>query len=338
MYTPKNAWYVAARSDQLKPGEVIKRVIMETDIVLFRGEGGKVGALVDKCPHKHLPLSLGKVKGNNLTCRYHGWAFDETGTLKDIPCKGETEKLMACQVSRYPSIEQDDWIWVWTDLESQPDTSPPKYSKASDYYWFELHNVMQAPMDLVLENGLDCSHTGFVHEGLFRSEPNQYIEAVIEKTKTGVKVETLGEQNSDKKDVRSVLSGGNEITHIDEYLAPHTVKVDYTMGTSHVVTILVCTPETKERTRVYTRMGVKFPYFNRLIGKYVERTTKKVVPQDKVVLEAQAKNVPWGMRKGFRFSTADAPTRSFFKAFDQVCEGTPLWNGEFKKTHVRYKL
>ena len=36
--TPKNAWYVAARADQLQKGQVLGRSILNVDIVLFRGQ------------------------------------------------------------------------------------------------------------------------------------------------------------------------------------------------------------------------------------------------------------------------------------------------------------
>lgn len=335
--TPKNSWYIGARSDELKIKATLARTIINQNLVLYRGEDGTAKTLVDRCPHKGVPLSLGRVEGNQISCRYHGWAFDGEGELKNIPCHGLNEKLMKCRVQNFTTVEQDDWIWVWMG-EDTPLEGPPKYPKTQGYYWFELHNVMEAPVDLILENGLDCSHTGFVHEGFFRSKPEQFIEAVIEKTPRGVRVQTLGEKAHHKRDVRSLLSGGNEITHFDEFLAPHTVKVDYNMGRSHVITILICTPETEGRTRVYTRMASRFPYFNYVIGKFIEKTTVKVVAQDKEVLEGQAKNIKFRERNGFRLSTADAPTRTFFQAFDQVCEGERLWAGEYGSKTVSYKL
>lgn len=335
---PTSNWYVIARSDQCLNGKILSRTILNKNVVLYRGSDGRARAFEDKCPHKMLPLSLGKLKENHLVCRYHGWEFNSEGELHNIPCHGENEKLIKCRLVSYSIVEQDEWIWIWPDTQSSPQMGPPHYEKQKDYYWFECHNVMEAPIDLILENGLDCSHTGFVHTGLFRSNPTQFVEAHIEKTKTGVRVETFGEKNSDGKDIRSLLSGGNDVKHIDEYIVPHTVKVDYEVGKSHIVTILICTPETEKRTRVYTRMAVRYPYFTSFIGLVVEKITNKVIAQDKIVLEAQAQNVPLGMRKGFVFSTADAPTRAFFKAFDQYCNGEELWEGNLDTKKVTYKL
>lgn len=191
--TPKNSWYIGARSDELKKGTILPRTIINQELVIFRDDDGVVKTLVDKCPHKGVPLSLGKVNGNQITCRYHGWSFDGEGNLQEIPCHGIQEKLMKCRIKTYSCLEQDDWIWVWMG-DDLPVTAPASYPKMKGYYWFELHNLMEAPIDLILENGLDCSHTGFVHDGLFRSKPEQFVEAVIEKTPHGVRVQTFGEK------------------------------------------------------------------------------------------------------------------------------------------------
>ena len=39
-------------------------------------KGGAPGALLDRCPHRSVPLSFGKVADGRLQCGYHGWAFD----------------------------------------------------------------------------------------------------------------------------------------------------------------------------------------------------------------------------------------------------------------------
>src|SRR5439155_5061812 len=100
-------------------------------------------------------------------CRYHGWRFDRSGAVADVPCHAPTEKLPACAVRAFAAVQRDGWIWVTLDADRAP-AEPPSYPQDDAYGWFELQNVIHAPVDLILENGLDCSHTGFAHEGLFR--------------------------------------------------------------------------------------------------------------------------------------------------------------------------
>ena len=46
------------------------------DVAVFRTSDGQVFALVDRCPHKHGPLSQGIVHGHGVTCPLHSWVID----------------------------------------------------------------------------------------------------------------------------------------------------------------------------------------------------------------------------------------------------------------------
>ena len=45
-------------------------------IAIFRTGENEVYALVDRCPHKQGPLSMGIVHGNSVTCPLHGMRID----------------------------------------------------------------------------------------------------------------------------------------------------------------------------------------------------------------------------------------------------------------------
>ena len=277
-------------------------------MVLFRDSKGIAHALEDRCPHKHVALSLGRVVGDSIECPYHGLCFDGGGRCTVQPARAPHEPVFSKRVPRFPVIEQDDWIWVYVDASS-PTTLPPRYVKTSPHGWFELHNVIEAPIELVLENGLDCSHTGIAHRGLFRSYPSQVVTSAIEETPTGMKVVTRGERASGKLDATAVAGSGAEIEHIDEFIRPHTIKVDYRVGRSHFVTILVCTPETATRTRAYTRQGVLVPPMTALATLVSAIVTRKVVAQDKRILENQSAQIALFGAPAHPTTNADAPTR-----------------------------
>ena len=58
----------------------------DTRIALFRDADGVAKALLDRCPHRRMPLSLGRiVDGGLLQCGYHGWSFDGGGSCALIP-------------------------------------------------------------------------------------------------------------------------------------------------------------------------------------------------------------------------------------------------------------
>jgi nitrite reductase (NADH) small subunit len=52
----------------------------EDDVAVFRGEGDRVFALADRCPHKGGPLSQGIVFGDRVACPLHNWTIElDTG-------------------------------------------------------------------------------------------------------------------------------------------------------------------------------------------------------------------------------------------------------------------
>ncbi len=66
----RNCWYIAATPDEIGDAP-LARTFLEEPVVLFRDGDGIIGALEDRCCHRHLPLSMGRVVGGRLQC---GWA------------------------------------------------------------------------------------------------------------------------------------------------------------------------------------------------------------------------------------------------------------------------
>ena len=58
----RNCWYVACLSKEV--GRQPKAVrLLEEAVVLYRREDGSPVALEDACPHRKLPLSMGRLMG-----------------------------------------------------------------------------------------------------------------------------------------------------------------------------------------------------------------------------------------------------------------------------------
>jgi phenylpropionate dioxygenase-like ring-hydroxylating dioxygenase large terminal subunit len=71
-------WYVACASGDLGRGP--RACIVDgTPLVLFRDASGRARALVDRCPHRNMPLSAARVVDGALQCSYHGWRFGSDG-------------------------------------------------------------------------------------------------------------------------------------------------------------------------------------------------------------------------------------------------------------------
>ena len=143
------------------------------DLAIFRGGDGKLGALEDKCVHRRLKLSVGKVIDNKLRCAYHGWSFTTAG-------EGEspgTPKLYACAKS-YDCAEAHGAIWVRERGGEQP---LPDLRRGFEDWSFAgcVINPVKAPLPLLLDNFAEIEHTVAVHPQ-FGIEISRASEAVVQ--------------------------------------------------------------------------------------------------------------------------------------------------------------
>ena len=83
---PLNAWYAAAYDVEVKRA-LLARTICERKLVLYRKLDGGLVALEDACWHRLLPLSMGRLEGDDLTCGYHGLVFNADGRCLHTPSR-----------------------------------------------------------------------------------------------------------------------------------------------------------------------------------------------------------------------------------------------------------
>src|SRR6202007_1211164 len=115
-----NVWYVAAHAHELDQG-LVARTICNEPVVLYRAASGQPVALHDRCPHRFVPLSMGKRVGDTLQCGYHGLAFDATGACADAP-NDEQQTARIC-VRAYAAVERYSVIWLWLGDAAAADPS-----------------------------------------------------------------------------------------------------------------------------------------------------------------------------------------------------------------------
>jgi nitrite reductase/ring-hydroxylating ferredoxin subunit len=91
----RNCWYVAAWGTEVT-SPPIGRTLLGASVVLYRTASGAVAALENRCPHRGVPLSMGRVDGDVLRCGYHGLEFDTRGACVRLP--GQDVVPRACRV------------------------------------------------------------------------------------------------------------------------------------------------------------------------------------------------------------------------------------------------
>lgn len=190
----RNQWYGAIWSQDLGDKPVARR-ILDKPIVLFRTGDGTVAALDDVCPHRFVPLSLGKVvRGNHIQCAYHGLEFDSSGACTHNPhTNGRIPP--AARTTGYRAADRHGMIWVWLGEEEADPALIPDFSVLdhadpglmSTREWLEI----DANYTLMVDNLLDLSHACILHEGILGNDEMANASITVEEVEGDLMVRRL---------------------------------------------------------------------------------------------------------------------------------------------------
>ena len=185
----RNSWYVAAWDHEIGT-ELAPIKVLGEEIVLYRKTDGQIAALEDACPHRKLPLSMGRIKGDTVECGYHGLTFDGSGTCTRVP---GVEKIphVAC-VRSYPTEERYGLIWIWMGDAGKADPAMIfEVDHWDDPAWgINRGDSMAIACNYLFmtDNLLDPSHVAWVHQTSFG---NAATEAAPLETTIGEKGVTV---------------------------------------------------------------------------------------------------------------------------------------------------
>ena len=164
----RNAWYVAALSADVGPAPQALRLLGD-DIVVYRQQGGQAVALEDACPHRKLPLSMGRLVGDTIECGYHGLRFDATGRCVDAATQ-DAIPPRAC-VRSYPAQDRYGLLWLWFGdpalAVAQPIIDIPHHDSPHWHLTTGDRMAVACHYLLLVDNLLDPSHVAWVHRGSF---------------------------------------------------------------------------------------------------------------------------------------------------------------------------
>jgi phenylpropionate dioxygenase-like ring-hydroxylating dioxygenase large terminal subunit len=164
----KNAWYVAAWDHEVGRS-LTPTIILGEPVVLYRTSAGKPAALEDACPHRKLPLSMGRLKGDDVECGYHGLTFDCTGTCTRVP--GAEKIPHVARVRSYPVEERYGLLWIWM---GNPALADPAKIFQVEHWGNPAWGINRGDAMVVdchylylTDNLLDPSHVAWVHQTSF---------------------------------------------------------------------------------------------------------------------------------------------------------------------------
>jgi phenylpropionate dioxygenase-like ring-hydroxylating dioxygenase large terminal subunit len=161
----RNLWYVAAWSHDVASDEPLGVTLVGEPVVLYRRGNGTVVSFEDRCPHRHAPLSLGRIEGDHLRCMYHGLRFGPDGACVEVP--GTTKIPPRLSARSFPVVERSSWIWVWPGDPAKADPAlVPEAFGLDNPEWVMRSGAIdyEADYQLLNDNLCDLSHLDFVHE------------------------------------------------------------------------------------------------------------------------------------------------------------------------------
>ncbi len=160
----RNYWYVGLKSRSLRRSPVSFE-LQGRKWVAWRDAAGAPQVVEDRCPHRRVPLSLGRVEQGRLQCGYHGWEFDGQGSCAHVPSRRGAGRVC---IDALPAVERHGYVWVWTGQPTQADPSrivdiPELHDKR--FACTRITLSVACDSRLSIENLLGPQHVNFAHAG-----------------------------------------------------------------------------------------------------------------------------------------------------------------------------
>ena len=158
-------WTPIAASKALKPGKPLAQTFDDVPVVLFRDQHGVAQALVDRCPHRSVKLSIGKLRQDGaIQCAFHGWSFGGDGACRTIPLNPQA-RLNAVCAQTVAVTERGGLIWLngATDATAAPALTTPDTLDAPDWFGAIVVRDWDCHWSRAIQTMLDVAHIPFVH-------------------------------------------------------------------------------------------------------------------------------------------------------------------------------
>jgi len=346
-------WYVACRSRDLA-GKPLARTVLGQPLVLFRDAAGSPAALLDRCPHRNVELSLGGVEDGLLECRYHGWRFAGDGSCRLVPGLCDSAQVRGRSATSFATRERDGFVWVWGEADSPPTNEPQPLTTTEENGYATIVRELDFPGTLhaTAENALDVPHTAFLHRGLFRGSGwrkhiraavrraaarveaavagervlagDPVLRAVVRRAADRVEAEYIGEPRPEGLVGRMLAPQGGVVEHWDRFVLPSLAQVEYRLGPeNHLVVTSLCTPIDDFTTRMYAVVAFRLRFPSALVRAVVTPIAMRILRQDAAILRSQSATIQRFGGEQFESTEIDLLGPHIWRLLRQAESGPP---------------
>lgn len=274
-------WTPVTLASRLRVGKPLALKLAGEDLVLFREKGGAAAALLDRCPHRGVRLSLGRVAPDGcLECPFHAWRFDGQGRVREVPLNPDArrERLSARAL---PTRELGGLVWVYT---SPGETAPgepvvPEALLLPGVALTYLEVEWDAHWTRAMENMLDSPHVPYVHAATI----GRFVRPRL---KPGSTMHISWEDTPQGGLARSWLDGEAEATAATlEFLRPNIMVLRIPMPGRVFRMHAVCVPVAERRVRMII-VGARSFARSRLLNPLFNYSNRRIAREDQAVVES----------------------------------------------------
>ena len=263
-------------------------VLLDAPLVIFRSHGAIVIAN-DLCPHRGVPLSLGKRVGETIACAYHGLQFGEAGRCVKVPAHPDSDIPSKLHLKTYPVVERYGLVWTCldpgegdADIPDMPHWDDPDFQQIT-CPWIDIFGFAGRQM----EGFLDVSHFAFVHTATFGDANNTLVPPYP------VKVTPKGFEAEYRSNVGNYPIGAADrgrpgfewLRHFRVHLPfTATLEIHFPDG-GRLVIMNAASPVSAKVTRLFAPIGRNFD--KDLPVQDVYDFNRRVFEEDKAIVEQQ---------------------------------------------------
>jgi phenylpropionate dioxygenase-like ring-hydroxylating dioxygenase large terminal subunit len=297
-----NVWTIVGLARELPRDALRPLRVAGERVVLFRDADGKACALIDRCPHRGVALSLGKLCDGTLECPFHGWRFDGSGANCHVPWNPDAKREQL-GATALPVREMAGLLWLYTGFEPTDEPQPSESLLQPGVVLCAQSSMWNTHWTRAMENMLDSPHLPFVHKATIGRFVSKHVGGRMDvswtETPYGAKVESTMEDRERQARL--------------DYRAPNAMELFIDFGGRLFRFIAVCLPVDDSRTQLTIITMRNFARW-RGLDWYFRRSNRKIADEDKAILESSDPvEVPSAAQE--KSVRTDKPTLAFRKLY-----------------------
>lgn len=287
----KNQWYGILDSNEIKKNKLTGVTRMGEKLVLWRDEAGDIKCIFDQCCHRGASLSAGTLVHDTVKCPFHGFSYDGTGRVVQIPANGKKASVPEhFKVNAYVVKEKYGFIWLWYGAfqEVLPEIPFFEYLREGFSYG-SFSEVWPVHYTRAIENQLDVVHLPFVHgNSIGRGNKTLVNGPVVEWADNRMTFYVNNQtDNGNSKPLKPQEIENYQDLFSLEFQMPNMWQNKISPD---VRIVAVFAPIDSDHTRIYLRFYQRFmrlPILKQIVNHFSNVTNRYILHQDRHVVLTQ---------------------------------------------------